>query len=249
MLKKERQDSIVNILKDQGYASVKYLTQKLHYSTATINRDLNELEKQNLVKRSYGGAEAAEQHGIPLPYRYDKMRQEKRLIGHTAAGFIDPGDTIFIDGSTTTQSMAQYLTGIEGLTVITNNMELVSYLSEWGVDTVCLGGRVQEPPSMLNGNEAVMNAASYRADKMFFSTGGVTWDGKIGAGCYQLLHSVMAQNSKKIFYLADHDKINAETPMFLFDFSRVDYVISDYDFGCEIREKYPETEFVSVGNG
>lgn len=244
MIQKERQDAIIEILKNQSYTTAKYLTQKLHYSTATINRDLNELEKQKLIKRSYGGAELLEHHGIPLPYRYDKLRREKLLIGRIASEFIKTGDTVFIDGSTTTQSMARYLTEVDELTVITNNMALVSYLSEYGVKTICLGGQIQEPPSMLNGNETVINASAYQADKMFFSTGSVTKDGRIGASCYLLLHNIMAQNSKKLFYLVDHDKINAETPQYLFDFSKVDYVISDYDFGIKTKKKYPNTKFV-----
>lgn len=247
MYQKERHDAILAEMKKHGYVTVKYLTQKLHYSTATLNRDLNELEKQKLVKRSYGGAELVEQHGIPLPYRYDKMRVEKRLIGRTAAELVRPGDTVFIDASTTTQSMAQFLTGIEGIRVITNNMALVGFLSEYGVDVVGLGGSIQEIPSMLNGDITVMNAAVYRADKMFFSTGGVTDDGRIGDSCYLLMHSTMAQNSDKIFYLADHDKINVKTSMFLFDFEQVDYVISDYDFSDETKQKYPDTEFIYVG--
>lgn len=247
MFRKERHDAIISELKKHGYTTVKYLTQKLHYSTATINRDLNELERQKIIKRSYGGAELIEHKGIPLPYRYDKMRVEKRLISHTAAEFVHSGDTIFIDGSTTAQSMARFLTEIENLTVITNNISLVSYLSEYGVNVICLGGKVQEAPSMLNGDITIMNSRAFRADKMFFSTGSVTDDGKIGGSSYNLMHTVMAENSEKIFYLADHDKINVKSPTYLFDFSRIDFVISDYDFSEETKQKYPQTKFVFVG--
>ena len=247
MFRKERHDAILSEMKKHGYLTVKYFTQKLHYSTATINRDLNELERQKLIKRSYGGAELVERRGIPLPYRYNKMRVEKRLVAHAAAELVKPGDTIFIDGSTTTQSMAQFLTEIENITVITNNISLVSYLSEYGVDVICLGGRIQEVPSMLNGDITVMNAAMFRADKMFFSTGGVSDNGRIGGSCYNLMFSIMAQNSEKIFYLADHDKINVKTSLYLFDFNKIDYVISDYDFPEETKQKYPKTEFIFVG--
>ena len=87
--------------------TVKYLTETLHYSTATINRDLNTMEKQNLVKRSYGGAELAEQKVIPLFFRYSKMRPVKNKIAKKAADFVKDGDTIFIDCSTTAQYMGE----------------------------------------------------------------------------------------------------------------------------------------------
>ena len=51
MYQKERLDEILDILKTHGYVSVKFLTEKLCYSTATVNRDLNVLEKQKLVHR------------------------------------------------------------------------------------------------------------------------------------------------------------------------------------------------------
>ena len=52
-----RQDAILTILKKQGYATLRELTEALHYSTATINRDLNRMEEKGLIKRSYGEAE------------------------------------------------------------------------------------------------------------------------------------------------------------------------------------------------
>ena len=57
MTRKERIDAIIDIINKNGFVTVKFLTEELHYSTATINRDHNALENQNIVKRSYGGAE------------------------------------------------------------------------------------------------------------------------------------------------------------------------------------------------
>ena len=72
MYQKERIDEILEILKANGYVTVKFLTEALHYSTATINRDLNIMEKQKLVHRSYGGVELVKNKSIPLPFRYHK---------------------------------------------------------------------------------------------------------------------------------------------------------------------------------
>lgn len=116
MYQKERTDAIYNIIKEKGYVTVKYLVEEMHYSNATINRDLNILEKQALIKRSYGGAEIVEQKEVPLIFRYHKMK---------AAELIYDGDTIFIDGSTTTESIGKYITNKKDITVITNNLALV----------------------------------------------------------------------------------------------------------------------------
>ena len=249
MYQKARQDAILEILKKEGYLSVQYLTETLHYSTATINRDLNLLKKRGLIKRSYGGVELVEQHEVQLPFRYHRMKREKRMIGHTAVGFVKPGETIFLDASTTTQSMAQYLAEIEGIRVVTNNLAVVMYLSERGVSVVCLGGEISEKPSMLNGEETVLNAMRYHADKMFFASGSVSEDGKIGGGIYNLLHLTMAENSDEIYYLADHDKVGQPADRYLFHFDRVTCVISDYEFSEEVQEKFPETLFVLAARG
>ncbi len=247
MSQKARLDDIIKILKKHGYVTVKYLTEELHYSTATINRDLNLLQKQKLVKRNYGGVELLENTHIPLVFRYHKMKPAKNRIGRKAAEYICDGDTVFIDGSTTAQYIGQYITERKNLTVITNNMALITFLSEYNIKCICLGGTVIEIPSMLGGTETNENVRRYRADKMFFATGGISEDGKIGSSdVYHTMHSIMAENSKKIFYLADSGKIHSESKMILFDASHVDYIISDYTFSEETVRKYKDTEFIRV---
>ena len=70
MLQKERTNAILAILQENGYVPVKFLVEKLHYSNATINRDLNLMQKQGLVKRSYGGVEIVKTRFVSLPFRY-----------------------------------------------------------------------------------------------------------------------------------------------------------------------------------
>ena len=71
MSQKLRLDAILEILQKQHYVSVKYLVDTLHYSNATINRDLNVLKQRNLINRSYGGVELITKSKLPaLPFRY-----------------------------------------------------------------------------------------------------------------------------------------------------------------------------------
>ncbi|MBE6728428.1 MAG: DeoR/GlpR transcriptional regulator [Ruminococcaceae bacterium] len=242
MYPKERRDAILEILKKQGYATVEDIISKLHYSSATINRDLNILQKQNLVKRSYGGVEPVKAHGIPLPYRYDKMKVEKRHIGREAAHLVEDGDTIFIDATTTTQSMAQYLTEKNNITVITNNMALAIYLSNYGIKVIVLGGEIIESPNFTGGFDAAEIAQKYHADKLFFSTGGITNDGRICSSYSDVLR-VMLRNSDKAYCLVDHEKIGVDAKEYAFDFSKITGVISDADIS-HFKESYPDTGFI-----
>ena len=247
MYQKERIDSILEILKANGYVTVKFLTENLHYSTATINRDLNVMEKQKLVQRSYGGVELIKREGVALPFRYHKMKSAKAKIGKAAADLVEDGDVIFIDGSTTTEFMGKNLLNKKDITVITNNLAMVTFLSEYGIEVRCLGGKVVEKPYMLDGNDTVENAMKYNADKMFFSTSAISDGGVISsASGYYLLHKVMAANSKKRYYLADHEKINVNSPMNLFDLSDIDAIITDYIFSDDTKSEYKNTQFIEV---
>ena len=247
MYQKERLDEIVEILKHNGYVTVKFLTERLHYSTATINRDLNLLEKQKTVHRSWGGVELVKNRGVALPFRYHKMKSIKARLGKRAAELVHDGDTVFLDATTTTEYISHYLVGKKEITVITNNMAVVSYLSNFGIEAVCLGGRVIEPPSMLGGDDTADMARRYNADIMFFSTGAFTSDGLIqGTPIYDTIRRAMAENSKKIYFVADHEKLDKSFNRNIFTFADIDGVITDCVFSDEVKEKYKNTEFLEV---
>lgn len=246
MSSKTRQDRILEILEKQGHVTVKYLTEVLHYSSATVNRDLNALQSQQLIKRSYGGVEPVRSTYIPVFFRSHKMRAEKRQIGQSAASFVRDGDTIFLDGSTTCQCMEQYLVGRKGLTVVTNNIVLAANLSAYEIKVICLGGMIVESPSMLYGPESVENAARYRVDKMFFSTGAVSSSGMIASGVYDLMLRAVARNAKEVFYLVDHQKVDQPFHEIYCDFNAVDHVISNYAFEEKTKERYQNVDFVLV---
>lgn len=241
---KERIDAILKILQQHGYATVKSITQTLNYSTATINRDLNVMERGKLVKRSYGGVELLENRAVHLPLRYEKMKVAKQKIARAAAQYVEDGDTVFIDASTTTEYMGQYLVDKKDITVITNNMALVIFLSGYSVKVHCLGGAVSESPYMLCGAQTVTNVRRFHAGKMFFSTGGITVDGTFEfGGMYEQLHEAMMENTDQVFFLADHDKIKPACKCKR-DFCEVDYIVTDFSIAQEVQEKYPNTTFV-----
>lgn len=247
MYQKERIAQIMKILEENSYTTVKFLTEQLHYSTATINRDLNVMEKQKLVERSYGGVELVEKKGVPFPFRYHKRKSAKAKISKAAADLVNDGDTLFIDATTTTQYMAKYLLEKKNITVITNNCAIVSMLSEHGIRVICLGGEVTEAPYLLSGNLTVENAMKYNADKMFFSTYAVSEDGVIDSSpTYDLVHKIMKENSKEVYYLADREKLNKPSSMNLFNFSDVDTVITDFPFSENVQKKYQSTKFIVV---
>ncbi len=247
MYQQERLDCIMEILKKYNYTTVKFLTEELHYSNATINRDLNILAKQKRIKRSYGGVELTHSSSTPLVFRYHKMKSVKNKIAKKAAEFINDGDTIFIDASTTAQYIGQHILNKKNLTVITNNLALITYLSEHNISAICLGGVVVEPPHMLSGPLTFDNAMRYKADKVFFSTGGFNESGEIMcSNLYYYLHTAMIKNSKESFYLADHDKLNKPCGEIVMNLTDIHTIISDYEFSEEIKKSYSDTVFMQI---
>lgn len=249
MTQKERIQTITGILQKNGFVTVKFLTQELHYSTATINRDLNAMQKQQIIRRSYGGAELVEAKTVPLLFRYSKMRPAKNKIGKKAAEFIRDGDTVFIDCSTTAQYIGKYITDRKNLTVITNNLSLASFLSEYGVTAICLGGQITEPPAMVYSRETVESVRRYGADKLFFSACAVTEDGKIGCShseMHSLVIRAMLENAQKSYFLIDHEKLAPGCRQYLATLGDADTVIADFAFSGEVKERFPDTAFVEV---
>ena len=245
---KERREAILEILEREGHVTVKHLTDALHYSSATVNRDLNALQAEQRITRSYGGAELLRTAYVPVFRRAHTMREEKMWIGEAAAREVCDGDTIFIDGSTTSQCMEQHLIGRRDLCVITNNIVLAANLSAYGVRVICLGGEIVESPSMLYGPESVENAARYRVDKMFFSVNSVTPSGAVGTSHY-LLHRVLLNNSREAYLLTDRAKLSDAVKVTLCDFSRLAGVISDIDFPEETKQAYPAVRFIQSADG
>ena len=208
MYQTERTAEILKILKKYHYVTVNYLIEQIHYSPASIRRDLSILEKQGLVKRSYGGVEIKSDTATPFTFRQHSMKSAKNKIAHLASKLVNDNDTVFIDGSTSAQYLGHFLVNKKGITVITNNMLLASYLKENDVTAYCTGGFVNEYPGILAGDITNNTFSMFHADIMFFSTGGAD-DNFVYEGneVYHQHHRIMLQNSDKHVFLCGSDKL------------------------------------------
>jgi DeoR family fructose operon transcriptional repressor len=248
MIPKQRQDQILELLKTEKYVTVKYLTSVLRYSTATANRDLNEMQSQGLLKRCRGGAEAINSSLPPLAVRQFYMQKEKRRNASEAARLIEDGDCVFLDASTTVQQIVPFLLPKKDVTVITNSLYLTAELSKHGISVICLGGRVVESPYLLDGEDTVDHAMKYRVDKMFFSVNSITPSGTVGTSHY-LLHRVLLDRSQEAYLLTDRAKLTDSVKVSLCDLSRLTGVISDIDFPEETKRAFPAVRFIRGSDG
>ena len=249
MYQKERLEQLLLLIQKNGYVTVKFLVNELHYSKATVNRDLNTLEKMGKVKRTWGGVELSQAREIPIMFRYEYGKSKKKKIARRAAERIADGETVFIDGSTTAQYMGEFLIEKKNIHVLTNNMALAIFLGEHNIDVTVLGGKILEAPYMLGGIDTVETAARYRVDQCFFSTRDVTENGEMSYAddIYFSMHRIMMHNAKQVVYLVDSDKINRRGgKVVLGDFSLVNTVISDHCFSEDTQKHFPHVEFITV---
>jgi DeoR family fructose operon transcriptional repressor len=141
MHNREREQQILNILNStNGFVSTKQLCDMLFASESSIRRDLSELEKRNLVKRSYGGVLPATTFSniVTFNQRTKQNVDQKREIAKKAASMIKEGQIIFLDQSSTAFYLADELVNHRGITVVTNNIEIMMLFSQPSSSAKCL---------------------------------------------------------------------------------------------------------------
>lgn len=172
MLAVERRNQILEKLQEERRVVVSELSQLYHVSEETIRRDLDKLEKEGLIVKSYGGAVINDNTNIDLPFNVRKKHnvQGKQKIAELVASLVNDGEHIMLDASSTAVFIAKALKQKKRLTVVTNSIEVLLELSdvpEWNVITP--GGILREGFLALVGPKAVSGIASYNVEKTFLS--------------------------------------------------------------------------------
>lgn len=214
MLKIQRQNDIMRLLREHRELTVKEICALLYYSPATVRRDLADLERQGLLKRSFGGAVLVDRYAdqLPLALRAATHIPEKKRICAKAAAAICDGETVFIDASSTTFFMAPYLKGRD-ITVITNNPMLCVILSEMKVKNFCTGGEMLTESVALVGTDAERFIQGIKAHKCFFSSRGFcNGEGSDSSKPERDIKIAMIQRSETAYFLYDSSKIGACYP-------------------------------------
>src|SRR4051794_2056678 len=151
----------------------------------TARRDLDGLERRGLARRTHGGAvlPAFTAHEDSFASRLEVAADAKRALARAAAAAVQPGESLFLDSSTSAYHVARELLdrGVSA-TVITNSlpvMELIGTHPSAAVDLVAVGGMLRRLTRSFVGPFAVHTVLGHIADRLFFSVKGVTPDGAL----------------------------------------------------------------------
>src|SRR5580658_635084 len=86
------------LLDTQEFVDLDMLCRELDTSESSVRRDLVQLESEGVLRRVYGGAMAAREHGLDFDWQSTRHAEEKRLIAAKTAGLIEDRQTVILDG-------------------------------------------------------------------------------------------------------------------------------------------------------
>ena len=238
----ERQKKIIEALKADGAVWVSKLSTELGVTEETVRRDLEKLEKQELLLRTHGGAIPIDEgnHEMSLEKRKNLNTDSKMRLAKEAVRHISAGDTIFLDASTTTFYIAKELKAMKDITIITNSVRVVNELSGTPeLKVIGVGGFVSNNQSFVGSQAQKIITENYFANKMFFSSRGLT----VNAGILESndqecgIKQCMLKNADKKYYLFDKSKIGRVGFAKLAQFDDID---------CFIAEKNLDEEYAKI---
>ena len=236
-MKNERQEQILKILNEKEFATVNTLADTLYVSLPTVRRDLTELAKKGLIRRSHGGAAAVNDKrlAVPFDFRTGSGRDIKVRMSRAAAALVSDGDTVFIDGSTSCMQIAGFLKERCGITLVTNSAHLAGALCGTGFDIHCTGGRLIESSLSFVGSRAAQYAEDFHFDLMFFSSAAVSDSGIITDYSQpetELRRRVFRCADRKIM-LCDSSKFQKSAAYFVLNAQELNLLITDTAPGFE----------------
>ncbi len=178
--KRERHDRIIGELRASPTVRVSEVAERLGVHVETIRRDLDELHRSGMVRRTYGGASVAPMAFEPsLAERHNLLVRERTRIGDVAASFIRPGDVIMIDVGSTTAHVARRLAAVPSeIMIITNSYAIAMALGNINtIRVIMCPGEYDAKQGGVSGADTIEFIKRFHANKAVIGAGGITPSG------------------------------------------------------------------------
>jgi DeoR family transcriptional regulator, fructose operon transcriptional repressor len=244
MFAEERKQQILAALQRDPAVRVTDLGRALRVSVASIRRDLADLERSGLLKRTHGGA-VSNRLALAEPSlaeKKDRHQAEKEAIAAVAAALVQPGDTIFLDSGSTTRAIAMELRHRRGVTVVTNALNIGWDLASSDLELVITGGQLR--PGVLSqvGPVAEQAIAALHVDKLFLAANGI--DLAAGVTTPNLAEAqtkrAMIASARQVILVADHSKFGQATFGSVCGLERLHAIITDAGLSSEVLAAYEQ---------
>ena len=226
-----RQLRIRQMLESQEFVDLETLTRELKASESSVRRDLASLEAEGVLKRVYGGAMAAQassSHLLDFAWQSARMGEEKQRIATLAAGLIEDGQTVLLDGGSTVALVARELAN-RSLHVMTNSLPIADIFADARqIEVTLTGGYLYPRLRAMVGPLCEQMLSGVSADVLIMGIGGVTEAGFSNNNTLVVgPERRMIEVSRKGIVVADHTKFGRAAMIPLAPLDLADVVVSD----------------------
>lgn len=226
----ERQQEILNFLRQKHFSTIKELSQVVYSSESSVRRDIKTLEQNGYVTQIYGGVVLSDYKNsvVPLSIRDTANSTVKDALAEEASHHITDGATIIIDGSTTARRIIKHINKFRRLKIITNNHQIFNEY-EGEHEIYCTGGRFLKKSNIFVGHLAEEFVKNISADILFFSSQSISEEGEITDISEEETHlrKIMLKRARKKIFICDSSKIGLEKTFRLCSKDDVDVIICD----------------------
>jgi len=216
MLAITRRNKILELLKEEGSASVHKLSKIFNVSEPTIRQDLERLEAEGFIIREHGGAflKSIAYKVRTLSLQHLENMDKKITISKKAMEFINEGDSIILDSGSTTTEIAKNLIDEQynkkNLKIITNALNIALLLgTEYTFEVHMTGGSFKAPTLSLTGEKAAVFFDQIYVDKLFLAASAISFDAGLTYPGFNDLHvkKAMIESASEVYLVADSTKI------------------------------------------
>lgn len=205
-----RRQLIVEAVMAEGAIRIEDITERFGISLMTAHRDIDELAERGLLHKTRGVVSATPTSLVESSdiYRATRQLEEKQAIAAEAASYLEPGQAIFLDDSTTVFQMARLLPARAPLTVITNSLTLMSELKDMhDITLLGLGGQFHNWCNAFMGHMTRHEIAALRADRFFVSMSAIMDDSVFHQSAEMVeTKRAMFEAAQQRILLMDHTK-------------------------------------------
>ena len=225
-----RQDRILCELRARPMLRASQLAQMLAVSHETIRRDLIDLDRRGLLRRTYGGAERPLRFEAPISERRTMHVGARERIGAAAAALVAPGQVVMLgSGSTCWHAARKIAARCRQVTAITNDHAVAEALCDAaGLQIIALGGRLHPGERYVWGPQAIEELTRYRANWAILGASGVDALGAHDIDDHAAgICRRMIRQARRVAILADHSKFDQPALARIAGWADVDLLITD----------------------
>jgi DeoR family fructose operon transcriptional repressor len=240
LLVEERRNQLLEMVRSRGFASLPELAERLNVSESTVRRDLDYLEEVGSAKRTHGGVfyTGPSPKLPPFDERQPAQWDKKKLIAEQAAGLVEDGDTILLDGGSTTYEVARLLVG-RRLQIVTNALGVANlFASNANNDLVIVGGYVYPRTGVALGPYANEMLERLNVRRTILSVSGVNDRGFFNSNLLLVeTERAMMRAADEVIVVADSTKFGRQSLSHLCALSEIQHLVVDHEISDEWRAK------------